>query len=74
VYAVIGGLTFAVALYFYLFSPLGHAERYLPGGDLEVKWDGVVPQEFVSGPVSGPAPEVVATELPDEESEPNPVP
>lgn len=30
VYGVIGALTFAIALSFYLFSPLGHAERYLP--------------------------------------------
>jgi MFS family permease len=28
VYAAIGVLTFLVPLYFYLFSPLGHAERY----------------------------------------------
>jgi MFS family permease len=46
VYAGIGILTFAVALYFYLFSPLGHAERYLPGGDLEVTWDEAPPQEL----------------------------
>jgi hypothetical protein len=66
-------LTFAVALYFFLFSPLGHAERYLPGGELEVKWDEIPSQEFVSGPVGGPAPEVVATEF-DQETEPKPVP
>lgn len=29
VYAVIGALVFGIALYFWLFSPLGHAERYL---------------------------------------------
>jgi MFS family permease len=29
VYAVVGGLTFLIPLYFRLFSPLGHAERYL---------------------------------------------
>jgi MFS family permease len=29
VYAIIGGLTFLIPLYFRLFSPLGHAERYL---------------------------------------------
>lgn len=29
VYGMIGALVFAVALYFYLFSPLGKAERYL---------------------------------------------
>jgi MFS family permease len=29
VYAVIGVLVFAIALYFRLFSPLGHAERYI---------------------------------------------
>jgi hypothetical protein len=29
VYAAIGLTTFAIALYFRLFSPLGHAERYL---------------------------------------------
>ncbi len=29
VYGAIGVLTFAIALSFYLFSPLGHAERYL---------------------------------------------
>ena len=30
VYVVIGTLTFLIPLYFRLFSPLGHAERYLP--------------------------------------------
>lgn len=30
VYAAVGGLTFLIPLYFRLFSPLGHAERYLP--------------------------------------------
>ena len=29
VYVVIGTLTFLIPLYFRLFSPLGHAERYL---------------------------------------------
>ena len=58
VYAWIGILTFVVALYFYVSSPLGHAERYLPGGDLEVKWEVAPPQELVSGPTAGPAPEV----------------
>lgn len=29
VYGVIGIVSFAIALFFYLFSPLGHAERYL---------------------------------------------
>jgi hypothetical protein len=29
VYASIGALVFGIALYFRLFSPLGHAERYL---------------------------------------------
>src|SRR5439155_25681123 len=29
VYAAIGALVFGIALYFRLFSPLGHAERYL---------------------------------------------
>ena len=29
VYAAIGAMTFGIALYFRLFSPLGHAERYL---------------------------------------------
>src|SRR5206468_1705515 len=57
VYGGIGVMTFAVALYFYLFSPLGHAERYLPGGDLEVKWEEAPPQELASGPYPGPAPE-----------------
>jgi predicted MFS family arabinose efflux permease len=32
VYAAIGAIVFAIALYFRLFSPLGHAERYLEGG------------------------------------------
>lgn len=32
VYAAIGALTFAIALLFRFASPLGHAERYLPGG------------------------------------------
>ena len=31
VYASIGALVFGIALYFRLFSPLGHAERYLEG-------------------------------------------
>jgi MFS family permease len=34
VYGVIGLLLFVVGLIFYVRSPLGHAERYLPGGDL----------------------------------------
>jgi MFS family permease len=29
VYEIIGATTFAIALFFYLFSPLGHAERYV---------------------------------------------
>jgi len=29
VYASIGALVFGIALYFRLFSPLGHAERYM---------------------------------------------
>jgi hypothetical protein len=29
VYAVVGVLMFLIPLYFRLFSPLGHAERYL---------------------------------------------
>jgi hypothetical protein len=29
VYVVVGVLTFLIPLYFRLFSPLGHAERYL---------------------------------------------
>jgi MFS family permease len=37
VYGVIGVLEFAIALSFFVFSPLGHAEDYLPGGQLEVK-------------------------------------
>jgi predicted MFS family arabinose efflux permease len=73
VYAVIGVLTFTVALYFYVFSPLGRAERYLPGGDLEVKWEQIPGQELVTGPNADPAPEVVANEL-DQDSEPKPVP
>jgi hypothetical protein len=37
VYAVIGVLTFLIPLYFRLFSPLGHAERYLatPAGSIQ---------------------------------------
>jgi MFS family permease len=37
VYAVIGVLTFLIPLYFRLFSPLGHAERYLatPSGSVQ---------------------------------------
>ncbi|HEX6061438.1 MAG TPA: MFS transporter [Candidatus Limnocylindria bacterium] len=37
VYAVIGVLTFLIPLYFRLFSPLGHAERYLamPAGSVQ---------------------------------------
>jgi MFS family permease len=34
VYGGIGVLLFATAVWFYVFSPLGRAERYLPGGDL----------------------------------------
>lgn len=35
IYAAIGGVECLVALTFLLFSPLGHAEDYLPGGRLE---------------------------------------
>lgn len=37
VYAVVGVLTFLIPLYFRLFSPLGHAERYLatPAGSVQ---------------------------------------
>jgi MFS family permease len=35
VYGVIGVLEFAIALSFFVLSPLGHAEDYLPGGPLE---------------------------------------
>ena len=49
VYAVIGGLCVAVALRFYLFSPLGHAEDYLPGGPLASS-----PPEPFPAPVEGP--------------------
>ena len=34
VYGVIGVILSAIAVWFFFFSPLGHAERYLPGGDL----------------------------------------
>jgi MFS family permease len=34
VYGVIGIILSAIAVWFFFFSPLGHAERYLPGGDL----------------------------------------
>ena len=34
VYGVIGVILSAIAIWFFFFSPLGHAERYLPGGDL----------------------------------------
>ncbi|TMK86528.1 MAG: MFS transporter [Actinobacteria bacterium] len=34
VYGVIGLMLFVVGIVFYVRSPLGHAERYLPGGDL----------------------------------------
>jgi MFS family permease len=34
VYAVIGVILFLIGLSFFVFSPLGRAERYLPGGDL----------------------------------------
>ncbi|MHB8631940.1 MAG: MFS transporter [Candidatus Limnocylindria bacterium] len=37
VYAVIGGVTFLIPLYFRLFSPLGHAERYLGPPDASVE-------------------------------------
>lgn len=32
IYAVIGALQFGIALWFFLFSPLRHAERYMPTG------------------------------------------
>jgi MFS family permease len=35
VYGAIGVLEFAIALSFFVLSPLGHAEDYLPGGPLE---------------------------------------
>jgi MFS family permease len=35
VYGVIGILEFAISLSFFVLSPLGHAEDYLPGGPLE---------------------------------------
>ena len=34
VYGVIGVLSSLIAVWFFFLSPLGHAERYLPGGDL----------------------------------------
>jgi hypothetical protein len=34
VYGGIGILSSAIALWFFFLSPLGRAERYLPGGDL----------------------------------------
>ena len=51
VYAVIGGLCVAVALCFYVFSPLGHPEDYLPGGRLEVTPPKLEP---LPAPVEGP--------------------
>ena len=45
----IGGLCVAVALRFYLFSQLGHAEDYLPGGLLASS-----PPEPFPAPVEGP--------------------
>jgi hypothetical protein len=50
VYAVIGGSCIVIALLFYLFSPLGHAEDYLPGGVLEAP----APIEPLPAPVEGP--------------------
>jgi MFS family permease len=41
VYGVIGGILVLIALRFYLFSPLGHAEDYLPGGSLAVESEDV---------------------------------
>jgi hypothetical protein len=35
VYAVIGVLMFLIPLYFRLFSPLGHAERYLASASVQ---------------------------------------
>jgi MFS family permease len=49
VYAVIGGLCMAIALRFWIFSPLGHAEDFLPGGPLEVP-----PPAAVVSPVGAP--------------------
>jgi MFS family permease len=34
VYGLIGVISSLIAVWFFFFSPLGHAERYLPGGDL----------------------------------------
>jgi len=37
IYAMVGVVTFLIPLYFRLFSPLGHAERYLgpPGPSVQ---------------------------------------
>jgi hypothetical protein len=57
VYAVIGIISSAIAVWFFFFSPLGHAERYLPGGDLarEPEESGVPLQELAGemGPTFG---------------------
>jgi MFS family permease len=62
VYAVIGVISSAIAVWFFFFSPLGRAERYLPGGDLAVLPEeptGVPLQELAGeqGPTFGEASE-----------------
>jgi Na+/melibiose symporter-like transporter len=64
VYGGIGILSSAIALWFFFFSPLGHAERYLPGGDLAREPEEVagVPLEELAGemgPTFGEASESV---------------
>jgi MFS family permease len=59
VYAGIGIISSAIAVWFFVFSPLGHAERYLPGGDLAAPEEsaGVPLQELAGepGPTFGEA-------------------
>jgi MFS family permease len=52
VYGGIGILSSVVALWFFFFSPLGRAERYLPGGDLATSSEpSGVPLEELAGEI-----------------------
>ncbi|HEX3565890.1 MAG TPA: MFS transporter [Acidimicrobiales bacterium] len=57
VYAVAGGIECLIAAVFFFFSPLGHAEDFLPGG----RWAGPGssdPDLSEAGELGGPGPEV----------------
>jgi MFS family permease len=52
VYGVIGVISSLIAVWFFFFSPLGRAERYLPGGDLARNPD-PSPVEVLEVPTAG---------------------